>query len=494
MNKKIALLIGISEYNNVRNLAPCQRDIELMHAIISESNKYEDILVLKNNPQSLEAKDKISSFIRENQKENIEEVFIYYTGHGTRHKDDFLYLFSDFDNQKIEQTSLRNSEFDTMLKSLNPQLTIKVVDACQAGTEYIKSNRDLQLIFEKSSSESFKKTYFLFSSSSSESSIALADYSVFTKSFAQSLLRFEGQDIRFRDVMAYISDDPNVKRHQTPLFILQADNTETFCNVSETLTEIIKSQLLIARSAKDEITLNSDNSMLEPELTEKEKLILLIKSKSHAYCNEEEGQLALSQLIDKLTNYSWSPLITQLYNVEITRSDKIPPLESVKNIAKWLSESTESYFVRILYSDEEYETKEKIEIEEIPIYDLMSRRKRIEYQPITKYRKVLSAYDLTAPSPSKSVHVSLCPQEQILPWIKVFFCFVFSKSKLVLFFKYEIENEASWSHRTLTDANTWKINQCKLKNHDLLEQMVANTYQDIENDIFEIIKSKADTD
>tara|TARA_R110002110_G_scaffold407491_1_gene628410 strand:+ start:1565 stop:1960 length:396 start_codon:yes stop_codon:yes gene_type:complete len=125
-------------------------------------------------------KKKISGFIRKNQSQDIEEVFIYYTGHGAKSGDDFLYLFSDFDSSKMEQTSLRNSEFDSMVKSLNPGLTVKMVDACQAGTEYIKSSQDLQVIFEKSSSESFNKTYFLFSSSNSEGSIALHDYSVFT--------------------------------------------------------------------------------------------------------------------------------------------------------------------------------------------------------------------------------------------------------------------------------------------------------------------------
>ncbi|MBL4783469.1 MAG: caspase family protein [Porticoccaceae bacterium] len=99
MGKKVALLIGVSEYQTENNLPPCQKDMKLMHAIVSGSEKYDDVLVLDNSPKSSEAKDKISGFIRKNQSQDIEEVFVYYTGHGARNGDDFLYLFSDFNRR-----------------------------------------------------------------------------------------------------------------------------------------------------------------------------------------------------------------------------------------------------------------------------------------------------------------------------------------------------------------------------------------------------------
>ena len=133
-----------------------------MTEVVSNSGKFDEQIVLNSSPVSGDAKDKISSFVRKYQKQDVDEVFFYYTGHGTRNSDDFLFLFSDFNSSKPEQTSLRNSELDSMLKSLQPELTVKVVDACQAGTEYIKSDQDLKVIFEKSSTDSFNKTYFFF--------------------------------------------------------------------------------------------------------------------------------------------------------------------------------------------------------------------------------------------------------------------------------------------------------------------------------------------
>lgn len=495
MGKRIALLLGASKYKNENDLPPCEQDLKLVHSIISGSEKYDDFLLLDESPRSVEAKYKISGFIRKNQGQDIDEVFVYYTGHGARHGDDFIYLFSDFDDAKIEQTSLRNSEFDSMLKSLGPALTVKVVDACQAGTEYIKSRNDLEIIFKKSSEESFNKTYFLFSSSNSESSIALGDYSVFTKSFAQSLLDFEGGEIRYRDVMAYISDDPNVKKHQTPLFIQQADNTEIFCSVSSDLAEALRSKLVISgRKSGTEVEIENGVHQGDDE-SEEDRLISAIRKTSEKYCSEDEAQASINILIQNILGHSWSRPIPELYTIESTSNEYVVRLGSIKSIAKWISESDEPYFARMTYEDEEYETKEKIEIEEHQPFGLgtiYGKKKLIEYKPITKYRQVLCGYEITAPTPAQSITVTFEPKEQILPWVKVFFTFVFSKSKLTLFFKHEIEKETSWKNRVLQDKNQWKTQHCELKNKSSIDTAVNDTFASVEKSIVEIISSSVD--
>lgn len=424
MGKNIALLIGISEYQTESDLPPCQKDMELMHAIVSGSEKYDDVLVLDSSPKSSGAKEKISGFIRKYQSQNIEEVFVYYTGHGAKSGDDFLYLFSDFNNSKIEQTSLRNSEFDSMIKSLNPGLTVKVVDACQAGTEYIKSNQDLQVIFEKSSSESFNKTYFLFSSSNSEGSVALHDYSVFTKSVAKSLLEFKGQEIRYRDIMAYVSDDRDVTKYQTPLFIQQADNTEIFCSVSEDIFKDIYRRISHnVAEYEDSNNLEEDKPSGASELTEEENLVEAIRAKGKYFCSEEQAQDSLKYLVKLLTSFNWPTFIGELFEVDSNEQQYTVELESKKSLAKWIKDNDEPYFVRMIYDQEEYEAKEKVVYEDsqpIAIASILGAQKRIEYRPVTRYKNVLSSYEITAPSPSQTVIISLEPKEEVLPWFKVF--------------------------------------------------------------------------
>ena len=128
------------------------------------------------------------------------------------------------------------------MKSLNPTLTVKVVDACFAGTEYIKSSYNISNIFDKSLQEkNFEKVYFLFSSTRNETSIAFRDISLFTKSFVTAVFSFEKSSIRYQDLVNFITDDlSSPKVNQNPYFVTQANQTEIF--ISQLQMELKKYQ------------------------------------------------------------------------------------------------------------------------------------------------------------------------------------------------------------------------------------------------------------
>jgi len=484
--KNLAILIGVADYQFINKLAPCDRDINLMSNILDISGKYQEVLLLNNSPSSTTAKDQIAEFIRLHQETHIDEIFIYYTGHGTRIKDDFFYLFADFDEQRLEQTSLRNSEFDAMLKSLKPKLTVKVIDACQAGTEYIKSNQELQLIFDKSSKESFNKAYFLFSSSSAESSIALQDFSVFTKSFAKSLLNFESQNIRYRDIMAYISDDSNVKRHQTPLFVQQADNTEIFINVSGEILEFLINQFEISEDSEDAKEIESDE--MEITLNENTPLSLLVKkvkNKGENFCSEDEAIESINELKKFLNDYKWiEDLSEHLFNIELEFTLSNPYLNSRIEIADWILESDEEYFTTVEYKKESYDE----EVFDRNMLGIISGGVRT----VKKYRDILNNYRLTAPSPFQTLIITFAPKEQILNWYKAFVTLIFSKSKLTIFYKFEREKEKNWSERFIEEQNEWKTAHCSLKQVDQIKESVEKLMKDIEDQIISDIQRLID--
>lgn len=486
--KNLAILIGVADYQYINKLSPCDRDVDLISNILDISGKYQDILLLDRSPISSIAKDQIAEFVRLHQEDDIDEIFIYYTGHGARIKDDFFYLFADFNEQRLEQTSLRNSEFDAMLKSLKPKLTVKVIDACQAGTEYIKSNQELQLIFDKSSKESFNKAYFLFSSSSVESSVALQDFSVFTKSFAKSLLSVEGQNIRYRDVMAYISDDPNVKKHQTPLFIQQADNTEIFINISEEIIEVV-SNLLNQNTYHDELKDKEDQLMDASTDTDENdflsSLVKKVKNRGEDFCNEEEAQESINQLKIAFLNYEWAKDISEhLFDIELEFNATTPYLESKTEIADWISESEEDYFTKLNYTQESY----KVDVPDTNLYRMVAGG----YRTVTKYRDVLNGYRLTAPSPFQTLIIQFKPKEQILNWYKGFITLIFSKSKLTIFYKFEREKEKNWSERFIEEQNEWKTVDCSLKKIDEIHSIALQVMKDIETQIISDIQSLID--
>lgn len=490
MPKNIAILIGVADYATETKLPPCESDVDLVADIVVKSGKYAEHLILRASPKSIEGKERLAQFIRSNEGQEIDELLFYYSGHGARHADDFLYLFSDFSRSRLEQTSLRNSELDSMLRSLKPKLAVKVVDACQAGTEYIKSDTDLRGILEKSSTDSFGKTYFLFSSSQTQSSVALGDFSVFTRSFAEAVAQYKGSEVRYRDIMAYISDDDHVKKYQTPLFIQQANNTEVFCLVTDEIAQSIASRFSTSPEAsgtKDPIEAPASTPSFG------ERILEAARRKSASYCDKDEAQESLNAFLRALEHHIWRTPLDALYRAIIARQADNSQLPGMTALGEWLKKSPGDYFASLTYREEQYEARERIEIDQPNIFGTAYDRllgnlgKRYEYKPVTRTRSVLNGFKQTATSPCSALTISLEPQELALPWFQIFVPYIFSKSTLTAFLRYEREKEFSWENRVLQNTGEWQTFHCGLKDHaaitamarDLLESATSKILADV---------------
>lgn len=162
MASNAAIIISVSTYEHeqfMSHLPACQRDSDMMLRIIGGTGKYDKLLKLDNSPHSANALARLTEAIREWQELEIEEVFFYYSGHGILHEGEFLFPFTNFHPASKCTTSLPNSQLDQMLRSLAPSVAIKVIDACQAGTEYIKGSSEINEAMN-TSKESFKSLYF----------------------------------------------------------------------------------------------------------------------------------------------------------------------------------------------------------------------------------------------------------------------------------------------------------------------------------------------
>jgi hypothetical protein len=175
MTRNVAVIISVSEYENKQIFSPlpaCQRDSELILAIIHAANKYDDCLVIDDSPHSADAKGRLSSKISEWQSAQINEVFFYYSGHGLLHDGEFLFPFRNYHSADRYSTSLRNSELDAFLRSLSSSVAVKVIDACHAGTEYIKSESEIKEAMN-TSMPSFNSLYFFYSSGKSNGLLSM---------------------------------------------------------------------------------------------------------------------------------------------------------------------------------------------------------------------------------------------------------------------------------------------------------------------------------
>jgi len=160
----VAIIIGVSDYGAAdRNLPACTNDISVMSTLLAKTEKYDQTLQIDGDAKSASVKDRISAFVAGLQGETIDEVFFYFSGHGEYFQDHFYYLLSDYDPKRRNQTALDNSELDSWLRSLNAEMTIKAVDACHSGVQYIKEPGAFRKYLQESQN-GFKKCYFFFSS------------------------------------------------------------------------------------------------------------------------------------------------------------------------------------------------------------------------------------------------------------------------------------------------------------------------------------------
>lgn len=491
MGLRLALLIGVANYSSERSLPACDNDLETVSELIPRAAAFDDVVVIGDSPSSKVAKERIAEFVRRFQDIDVDEVLFYYTGHGSRRGEDFIFLFSDYDCRKIEQPSFRNSELDEMIKSISPGLMVKIVDACHSGVEYVKSESTLEDVLWKSAKSSYKRVYFFFSSASTEPSIAYSDLSVFTKSFANCIAESQGRELRYRDLMAYIADDRDVKKHQTPLFIQQANNTEVFCVVSEELASHVSQKIAatkVPESQPSPVPANEGVSDREDHLLSE------VKSQSKDYCSESQALADIGIIPELSESFDWGSAVNELFQIQSIPHKNFDAVPGIDAMAEWLIKAEEPYFADVSYTEEEYETKERVEIEDprslLDSQLMMTPRKRIEYKNVMRYRQVPGNITQMSPAACCLIIISFSPKEEVLPWLKGYIGFILSKRRLTLFCKHELEIEKSWSKRDVANQNEWKLIHSNLKNDDEVKKSVELALAHIKQGIFVEVEAR----
>ena len=483
---KLAVLIGINKYNNLKDLDACINDVETINNILIDLNKFDDICLLNKSQNANNAKKIIIDFIEKHKENKIDELFFYFSGHGARFNDDFYYAFSSFKKQKKETTALRNSELDGLLRNLKPSLTIKIIDSCYCGSTYIKSVSDIKPIFEKSAEENkFKNLYFMYSSSSTEQSIASNSFSFFTKSFCLSLIE-NGENVRYRDIMAFLADDMSNNNYPTPTFIVQAQNTELFGLINTKIAKYIKKTFNIIET----VTSTNKNLNNTSDISENNNSLLkLIKSKSDiVYCTKKEAFANMNLFKD---NLSIDGKDIEKYFICEEHIDESKVSNEIA-ISKWIeSNDTSEFFVKAKYDTVTYNEKEYVKVPKRPVNGLYRsfsisalgyNKDGYELVDVPKRKQVLSSFSYTTETPYKSIVLILKPKFSSLNYYSLVLQLIFSRKDLVIFFFKEKLEYLNWEEHQIPQNEKWSYKILPLKNNKKIigfaEQIIndLNTY------------------
>ncbi|WP_186475128.1 caspase family protein [Psychrobacter sp. KCTC 72983] len=467
----LAIVIGVSEYGGEANLPACKNDASIIHRILIDSKKFDSILNIDGYVSGRDIKSKISEFIRDYENNDVEEIFFYFSGHGTRIGEEFWYVTSDFDNTNPHTTGLSNSELDEILKSLSPTLTAKVVDACFAGTEYIKSWHNISNIFDKSlHKNNFDKVYFLFSSTRDETSIAFRDISLFTKSFVKAIFSFEKGNIRYQDLVSFITDDLSSPRfHQNPYFVTQANQTEIFIDVNKIDIPNIKSDFpYFTNENNTEVTSNSVDLPLVARVREANKY----------YCSKDEVDSILSHLDDIANNFEFSEDVSELFIIEINNSNELYKIPDRRKISEWIKEGDDNYFVKLIYVKEERERT---------VHDfgvIIGKGRKEKY-----FVDVVSDYSPTYLESNNVKIINFFPKFEFLPKYDIFVTYIISKNKITFFSKFERYKDLNWSTSELESNNSWRVDTKTLKPEESLYELFNHLLQVLNSYIINDIES-----
>lgn len=477
----LAIIIGISKYSNTANDLPgSKNDALAMYEIINGINKFEQILFINENESSSKVKELTTNFIVENRKSNVNEVFFYYSGHGEYLSDEFYFLLSDFDPKKRKQSSFQNTEIDDLIRSLQPELVTKVIDACQSGTTYIKDFNHISKYFEESK-KSFKKCYFMNSSLNDQYSFQTDTISDFTLSFLKALKEHDTEDIRYKDIIDYISDEFASNQNQTPFFVIQAEYTEKFCTLSKALKEYLAGDFKKLSVKK----LSEVNTSLP--------LLKIIELEAQGYITKEEAERLLYDLQYKIQDKQLDSELAQIFRLEYEFSEKVNDIPNVNIIGKWLDENDNNYFA-----------EPKVEYKEVVKQSALSRFGQAVYPisafsvysqkmlPDTFYDTVrqINGVEILVDMPYRSIRITINSNYQNV--YSYFSAIVMLLSKKSIRFFSFITNyiEDNWDSRKLNNNITWFSTEHKITDIDDIMSGFDEIYKKINEKIISELNDK----
>lgn len=487
---KIACLLGVSKYKTINELSACENDIALMNSVLEATGEYDQLLCIAGNQESSKVKQQLVSYFTQFQGQQVDQVLFYYTGHGDFDGKEFFYLLSDYEHARQKQTVIENTELDNWIRLLKPALTIKIIDACHAGVQYIK-DPDVFEKFLQTTPKSFSSCYFLFSSLKEQYSYQNEKLSDFTKSLVESVSDFGGTEMRFKDIIDYVSDSFAASAKQTPFFITQATNTELFTSVDNSLREKIKSNLSHYLTTATKIGTEPDLCIRQPS-----SLVDLVKADAARYCTRDEVLKILEHSQSFLENHKYAEETCDLYDIEVLALSSLEgEVPRIINIGKWLSENKNDYFAEPTSRQEEYSEEIEVPVKHRGLYAsfataLQSIVPQYEARTVTRTRKVITGFRLTQETSSLAFQITAKPKYQNLSWHDCHIAFVFSKTEIRFFYLFSVFREQNWEKRNRQPEETWRTIFSMFKSAQPIDAALHQIVGTFENYIMEPIKSR----
>ena len=131
---RIALIIGMEEYENMSSANYAQRDAELFIDYVQGAFGVPQSNIKHYINADTKIKFDIKSWLKKNVRKNT-EVYVYFSGHGmaTNNGTDLYLLTHDTIAEYIEETAFNRNEIFNDIAQYNPKSVIAFLDTCYSG-------------------------------------------------------------------------------------------------------------------------------------------------------------------------------------------------------------------------------------------------------------------------------------------------------------------------------------------------------------------------
>lgn len=454
--KNLAIIIGIDKYQNASDLIACKNDAEIVYEIINKSKKYEDIIYINGENDHRKILKELEELKLRNENDEIGEIFFYFSGHGHSEDNELYYITSNTIFNKINSTSLKNSEMDILFRTLKPSICVKIIDACQSGISYIKDIDD-GLLFQKAMNETkkeFEKCFFMFSSLKTQSSYVMEDneMSYFTNSLVEALKNYNNQEyVKYSEISNYMADYFKNIGKQTPFFVTQTDMLDKFIDYNEEVVNFLQN------INKQEIEKNKDTN---------ETLKTQIEKKLELCATKDEAKELIDTIIDNFNFFSIDDkIINEYFEVKKEIDINLIELPNKKNIANWIYENkSELNLFAKTKLEELHKSKfySSINLSET----LYGNDKESNYE-----------FEIMEKDFLNNIRITFTPKSLGLEKYEMDIVIVPSFSKLYVFLTFINNIPITWGDFQYDYMNEWSMKEFNIKSEINVEKFVKETYE-----------------
>ncbi len=236
----IGVLVGVSKYDHEIDLPFCNHDVKAMKTLLVHSGKYseENILVPDTLKSAPSVKKEVRGFLHAYLKQDVGDIVIYLSGHGTRVDNEYAFALRQFVYDRERSTSISLTELDDWIRVVQPKVYCRIIDSCFCGTNYIKGTDHFRGgDLRNDPSPALDSLYFLSSSRWDQGSSGpyppdgINQLSLFTHHLVDSVATFVEDSLTYPDLVKSLQDKFQ-KYSQTPHWVCQSDINVEFVPVS----------------------------------------------------------------------------------------------------------------------------------------------------------------------------------------------------------------------------------------------------------------------